>query len=136
MYILNIFENGVEGIKISNSKNDTKSKKIIIFLNNLVADKSQSMNDRLSYLKMLNRMGIIFYCVSEKNIEEVNKRKWYNLYNTLSVDNKRILKELLKLHKYNRKNNNKVNKKIKTKKIKLKRRINKHATLTKKYNKK
>jgi hypothetical protein len=116
MYILNIFENGVEGIKLNYPQKSTENIRKIIFLNNIVANKT-SKKDRLNYLKYLNRMGLTFYFVTEKDVQNINKNKWHELYNTLNNKDKKILSRILHFTKYSRSKKNKTNKHNKTKKM-------------------
>ena len=118
MFILNIFENGVEGIKIKYPQNARDNIKKIYFLNNIVANKSLK-KDRLNYLKYLNRIGLTFYFVTEKDVQNINKKKWYELYSTLNVKDKKILSKILHFKQYSRLKN-KTNKYNKTKNNKTK----------------
>ncbi len=133
MFVLNIFENGVNGIKLKYPQNATNNIKKIIFLNNIVADKSQKKNDRLNYLKKINRIGLTFYFVTEKDIENIDKKKWYKLYNTLNDKNKKLLIKIAKLSQYGSLKKNKTKKKYKqTKKYG---KTNKKSITSKKYGK-
>jgi hypothetical protein len=133
MFVLNIFENGVNGIKLKYPRNATNNIKKIIFLNNIVADKSQKKNDRLNYLKKINRIGLTFYFVTEKDIENIDKKKWYKLYNTLNDKNKKLLIKIAKLSQYGSLKKNKTKKKYKqTKKYG---KTNKKSITSKKYGK-
>lgn len=102
MFVLNIFENGVDGIKLKYPQNATNNIKKIIFLNNIVADKGQKKSDRLNYLKKINRIGLTFYFVTEKDIENIDKKKWYELYNILNDKNKKLLIKIAKLSQYDK----------------------------------
>ena len=126
MYILNIFENGVEGIKLNYPHKSTENIKKIIFLNNIVADNSSKKKDRLDYLKKLNRIGLTFYFVTEKDIQNISKKKWHELYNTLNTKEKKILSKLLHFIQYTHSRKNK----IKNNKI-IKQQNNKTKKMTK-----
>jgi hypothetical protein len=127
MFILNILENGVEGKKIEYKKNIPNDIKKIYFLNNIVAEKSFKKNERLNYLKKLICEGLTFYIITEKDAQNISKHQWKELFNSLDNKNKKILKNILHVgqnNKYTRSRYNifvKLNKKNKTKKIKLKR---------------
>lgn len=94
MYVVNIFETGVEGIKLSYPLNAGINVKKIIFLNNIVANK-RSKKARLDYLKRLNRIGLTFYFVTEKDMQNITESKWYELKKILSMDDNRILGRFL-----------------------------------------
>jgi hypothetical protein len=100
MFVLNILENGVEGKKFEYQKNQPNNIKKIYFLNNIVADKSFKKNERLHYLKKLNRIGLTFYIVTEKDVENITQTQWDELYNSLSTKNKKILLKISNSSKY------------------------------------
>ena len=113
MFILNILENGVEGIKLEYPKNSTTNIKKIFFLNNIVAEKSVKRNERLDYLKKLNCTGFTFYIITEKDVQNIKKSQWDELFNNLDSKNKKILTKILHFtqnNKYTRSINNKFNK--------------------------
>jgi hypothetical protein len=113
MFILNILENGVEGIKLEYPKNVSNNIKKIFFLNNIVAEKSTKRNERLSYLKKLNCSGLTFYIVNEKDVQNITKNQWDELSRHLDSKNKKILMKILNFsqnNKYTRSRNNRFNK--------------------------
>lgn len=95
MFILNILENGVEGIKLEYPKNVSSNIKKILFLNNIVAEKSIKRNERLSYLKKLNCAGLTFYIVTENDVQNITKNQWDELSVQLDSTNKKKLIKIL-----------------------------------------
>ena len=113
MFILNILENGVEGIKLEYPKNVSNNIKKIFFLNNIVAEKSTKRNERIGYLKKLNCSGLTFYIVTEKDVQTITKNQWDELSRHLDSKNKKILIKILHFsqnNKYTRSRNNRLNK--------------------------
>jgi hypothetical protein len=109
MFVLNILEHGVEGIKLEYLKNSTTNFKKIVFLNNIVAERSNKKSERLSYLKKLNRDGLTFYTIMEKDAQNITNLQWDNLYRNVNGKNKKILARILqfvKNNKYTRSKNN------------------------------
>ena len=94
MYILNIFENGVDGIKVNYPQNANDSIKKVIFLNNLIVDESSVKKDRIDFLKKLNQLGYTFYFARENDVKNIDKKKWDELYEILNDKNKKMFKEL------------------------------------------
>ena len=94
MYILNIFENGVDGIKVNYPQNANDSIKKVIFLNNLIVDESSIKKDRIDFLKKLNQLGYTFYFARENDVEKIDKKKWDELYEILNDKNKKMFTEL------------------------------------------
>ena len=95
MYVLNIFENGVDGIKVNYPQKANDSIKKVIFLNNLIVDESSIKKDRIDFLKKLNQLGYTFYFARENDVEKIDKKKWDELYEILNDKNNKIFKELL-----------------------------------------
>jgi DNA repair photolyase len=125
MYILNIFENGVDGIKVNYPQNANDSIKKVIFLNNLIVDESSIKKDRIDFLKKLNQLGYTFYFARENDVEKIDKKKWDELYEILNDKNKKMFTELFdKKHKKNggtkkiKRRYNKKNKKTQKRKYK------------------
>jgi hypothetical protein len=125
MYILNIFENGVDGIKVNYPQNANDSIKKVIFLNNLIVDESSIKKDRIDFLKKLNQLGYTFYFARENDVEKIDKKKWDELYEILNDKNKKMFKELFdKKYKKNggtkkiKRRHNKKNKKTQKRKYK------------------
>ena len=117
MFVLNILECGVEGIKLEYSKNSTTSLKKIIFLNNIVAERSSKKSERLGYLKKLNRNGLTFYTIAEKDAQNITNLQWDNLYSSINGKNKKILAGILKFVKNNKYTHSKNNSFTKTSKM-------------------
>jgi hypothetical protein len=112
MFILNILENGVEGIQLEYPKNVSNNIKKICFLNNIVAEKSTKRNERIGYLKQLNCSGLTFYIVTEKDVQTITKNQWDELSMQLDSKNKKNLMEILHFsqnNKYARSRNNRPN---------------------------
>jgi hypothetical protein len=82
-----------------------------------VAERSSKKSERLGYLKKLNRNGLTFYTIAEKDAQNITNLQWDNLYSSINGKNKKILAGILKFVKNNKYTHSKNNSFTKTSKM-------------------